>query len=127
MTVSVASSRKCTGSHFVLLKVNRWFSIKPISMALRSKYVDSIFGSLKTFELNQLPTNEDIIKNVLLKPGTLIHSRFLTTTNAIMRLYISTKNPSKKLKLLVKFVMTVYAPMWFQIKTKSNMGRSTYL
>lgn len=34
-------------------------------MSLRSKYVDSTFGNLKTFELNQLPTNADVIRNVL--------------------------------------------------------------
>lgn len=34
-------------------------------MSLRSKYVDSIFGNLKKIEFNQLPTNADVIKNVL--------------------------------------------------------------
>lgn len=55
-------------------------------------------------------------------PGTLVHSRFLTTANAILRHYISTKKPSKKLQHLVKFIITVYAPLWFQIKWKSNVA-----
>lgn len=55
-------------------------------------------------------------------PGTLVHSRFLTTATAILRLYISTKKPAKKLQTLVKFIITVYAPLWFKIKWKSNVA-----
>lgn len=55
-------------------------------------------------------------------PGTLVHSRFLTTANATLRLYVSTKKPSKELQTLVKFIITVYAPLWFQIKWKSNVA-----
>jgi len=50
------------------------------------------------------------------EPGTLSHSRWLTTANRILRLYIATNNPTKNLFILAEFVMKVYAPMWFQIK-----------
>lgn len=51
-------------------------------------------------------------------PGALNHARWLTTANRILRLYVSTENPSQNLILLVNFVMGVYASMWFKIKTE---------
>lgn len=51
-------------------------------------------------------------------PGKMAHSRWLTTANRILRLYISTQNPSENFQVLVDFVMKVYAPMWFRIKSK---------
>lgn len=44
------------------------------------------------------------------------HSRWLTTANRILRLYISTENPSENMTSIVEYIMQVYAPMWFQIK-----------
>jgi hypothetical protein len=49
-------------------------------------------------------------------PGNLNHSRWLTTANRILRLYVATENASKDLVTLTSFIMTVYAPMWFSIK-----------
>ncbi|XP_061717533.1 uncharacterized protein LOC133525257 [Cydia pomonella] len=51
------------------------------------------------------------------RPGKICHSRWLTTANSILRLYIATENPAKNLKILTEFVIKVYAPMWFRIKT----------
>lgn len=53
-------------------------------------------------------------------PGKLSHSRWLTTANRILRLYISNKNPSENLKTLATYVMKVYAPIWFHIKLKPS-------
>jgi hypothetical protein len=50
------------------------------------------------------------------KPGPVVHSRWLTTANRILRLYVSTKKPSQNLVLIVTFIMKVYGPMWFKIK-----------
>lgn len=49
-------------------------------------------------------------------PGTICHSRWLTTANNLLRLYISMENPSNGLIDLVTYVVKVYAPTWFQIK-----------
>lgn len=54
------------------------------------------------------------------KPGKICHSRWLTTANSILRLYVATDNPSVNLKILTEFVLKVYAPMWFQIKAKPD-------
>lgn len=50
-------------------------------------------------------------------PGKMSHARWLTKANRILRLYISTSNPSNNLKLLAEYCVKVYAPIWFQIKT----------
>jgi len=54
----------------------------------------------------------------LQKPGPLCHSRWLTTANRLLRLYVSSEHPSNNLVQLATFVMKVYAPVWFNIKTK---------
>ncbi|KAB0804159.1 hypothetical protein PPYR_01129, partial [Photinus pyralis] len=46
----------------------------------------------------------------------LSHSRWLTTANRVLRLYIATYNPTFELKTIATFVVKVYAPMWFLIK-----------
>lgn len=51
------------------------------------------------------------------EPGKLSHARWLTTANRVLRLYVSTENPSTALTNLVDFVLNVYAPMWFKIKS----------
>lgn len=53
-------------------------------------------------------------------PGALNHARWLTLANRSLRLYIASSKPSKKLKDLVKFILTVYAPAWFNIKQNSS-------
>ena len=52
-------------------------------------------------------------------PGCLNHSRWLTSENRILRLYVSDKNPSEKLLALVMVIVRAYAPMWFAIKSHS--------
>lgn len=49
-------------------------------------------------------------------PGALNHSRWLTTANRILRLYVSTEAPTKNLKDIVLIIVQIYAPGWFWIK-----------
>jgi len=53
-------------------------------------------------------------------PGTLNHSRWLTTANRILRLYVGSCKPSVELQTLAMYVVKVYAPMWFLIKMQSS-------
>ncbi len=55
-------------------------------------------------------------KFVMRKPGPLCHSRWLTTAIRILILYTRTVDPSETLKLLVLYIVRVYAPAWFVIK-----------
>lgn len=61
--------------------------------------------------------NENLAKR---NPGKICHSRWLTTANRILRLYMSTETPSRNLLILTHFVLKVYAPMWFNIKTQPS-------
>jgi hypothetical protein len=54
------------------------------------------------------------------KLGPLCHSRWLTLAVRVLRLYVSTVNPSQKLRILVEYIMFVYAPCWFDIKRDQN-------
>uniref|UniRef100_A0A8D8THB2 Uncharacterized protein n=1 Tax=Cacopsylla melanoneura TaxID=428564 RepID=A0A8D8THB2_9HEMI len=61
--------------------------------------------------------SEDLAKT---KPGSMSHSRWLTTANRILRLYIATENPSANIQTLANFIMNVYGPTWFSIKLNSS-------
>lgn len=56
-----------------------------------------------------------------LEPGNLNHSRWLTTANRVLRLYISTSKPENGLKTLTTFIVKVYAPSWFRIKIHESV------
>lgn len=53
------------------------------------------------------------------QPGKMGHSRWLTTANRVLRLYVGTHGPSNNLKMIVDYIMKVYAPVWFSIKKES--------
>ena len=49
-------------------------------------------------------------------PGKLHNARWLTLANRILRLYLSTLNPSEELCNLVHFLINFYVPAWFHVK-----------
>ncbi|GBM75725.1 hypothetical protein AVEN_92728-1 [Araneus ventricosus] len=53
--------------------------------------------------------------------GKVCHSRWLTTANRFLRLYVADENPSEDLLALTTFIVKVYEPMWFKIKTKPSV------
>ena len=60
-----------------------------------------------------------------MKAGTVSHSRWLTTANAFMRLYVSNHgltDPAvlKTLKVITIFIVGVYYHCWFEIKVKHD-------
>ncbi|CAH1102022.1 unnamed protein product [Psylliodes chrysocephalus] len=63
--------------------------------------------------------NETIASNLAKRnPEKMSHAPWLTTANRILRLYIATKNPSPTQVILTEFILKVYAPVLFAIKTK---------
>ena len=64
-----------------------------------------------------LDHNDHVTTN---SPGVLHHARWLTKANRILRLYVSTSEPPKQLKILTSFILTFYAPIWFHIKSHSS-------
>ena len=55
--------------------------------------------------------------------GPVCHSRWLTTANRFMRIYISkhgfTGKNRSNLKMIVEYITGVYYPMWFEAKVKN--------
>ena len=66
--------------------------------------------------------SEDLARR---NPGILSHARWLTTANRILRLYVTTENPTSQLQVLATYVSKVYAPMWFVIKVNSSCKDAT--
>ncbi|GBM11674.1 hypothetical protein AVEN_16974-1 [Araneus ventricosus] len=48
--------------------------------------------------------------------GPLSHSRWLTTVNIVLRLYLNIENPTDEHKILVSFILKSYMSVWFHIK-----------
>ncbi|PZC78138.1 hypothetical protein B5X24_HaOG202589 [Helicoverpa armigera] len=53
-------------------------------------------------------------------PGKMSHARWLTTANRILRLYVSTEQPTNELMLMANYICKTYSPTWFQIKINSS-------
>lgn len=55
------------------------------------------------------------------KPGPTVQSRWLTTACRVLRLYVSTHQPSEELKHIAAYILKVYAPVWFSIKKEPSI------
>ncbi|CAH1106694.1 unnamed protein product [Psylliodes chrysocephalus] len=61
-------------------------------------------------------------------PEKMVHARWLTTANRILRLYVASEQPLNELKTITEFILKVYAPVWFDIKVRSSCtGGSRHL
>jgi len=96
---------------FVAIKFDNCPPVDCADLSTDQKY---LFNMCKAVETGQCL--EDL---ALQKPGPVVHSRWLTTANRLLRLYVATAIPSENLVELVTYVMTVYAPLWFHIKVRS--------
>jgi hypothetical protein len=74
---------------------------------------------------NAVSTGQCSVGLLKKSPGTMSHSRWLTTANRLLRLYIASEEPSENLKTLVLYVIKVYAPLWFRIKMKPSCKDGT--
>ena len=55
--------------------------------------------------------------------GPLNHSRWLTLAIRLLELYTKTPDPSSSLIKVVTFIMKVYVPMWFIIKSNPKFTK----
>lgn len=81
-----------------------------IDISKDQKYLFEMCRAIEAGELTQKLATKD--------PGPMVHSRWLTTANRILRLYVSSTSPSRELLLMTDYVLKVYAPIWFSIKLK---------
>ncbi|KAL4712991.1 hypothetical protein ACJJTC_012061 [Scirpophaga incertulas] len=94
----------------------------------------AISSTLPEITANDLSTDQKYLYDIMtavrtgvcssdlanMEPGPLNHSRWLTTANRILRLYITKTDPDEKLVILATYVMKVYGPMWFTIKSNPS-------
>ena len=83
-----------------------------IDLSTDQQYLYDIHQSVSAGKLSEGLANKN--------PGKMAHSRWLTTANYILRLYVSTVEPSPNLKMIVEYITKVYAPVWFTIKIKKR-------
>lgn len=70
-------------------------------------------------EISRAVVTGECSEDLALKnPGPMSHARWLTTANRLLRLYVATARPDKKLKSLAALIVKVYSPVWFSIKNK---------
>ncbi|KAK3929311.1 Defensin [Frankliniella fusca] len=60
-----------------------------------------------------------------MKPGPLNHARWLTAACRILRLYVATNAPPEDLQTLTKYIVKVYAPVWFSVKVNWQFYNSS--
>ena len=78
------------------------------NLSTDQKYLYNIVVAVETEHVSEKLAN--------LRPGKMAHSRWLTTANRVMRLYVSVEDLSETLKTFSNCNSTVYAPGWFNIK-----------
>lgn len=76
------------------------------------QYLNDICLAVKSGHCDEALSNRE--------PGRLVMSRWITLANRVLRLYVSTEEPCDALKIVAEFIMKVYAPMWFTIKSKPS-------
>ena len=54
-------------------------------------------------------------------PENFNHSRWVTTANRVLRLYVATQDPARNLCDVMNYIMVVYVPMWFKIKCNPSV------
>lgn len=77
------------------------------------KYLHDCFYAVKSGECSENLANRS--------PGKLNLSRWTTTANRILRHYMSKEKPSINVKILANYVMRVYIPFWFKVKTEKSI------
>jgi hypothetical protein len=74
-----------------------------------------LYRYIKAIKAGSLPANL-----ATQKAGPINHSRWLTLAIRLLQLYTRTSQPSAGLKTVVNFIMKVYGPVWFLIKSKNK-------
>ena len=82
--------------------------LDPFELSTDSKYIYKMANAISN---GVVPADLSHIK-----AGPIAHSRWLTKANRLLRLYVSTENPSRNLKILATYIMKVCVPMHFNIK-----------
>ena len=83
-------------------------SVVPNELSTDQKYLFRMYEAVSIGTVSESLAVRD--------PGNVCHSRWLTTANRFLRLYVSTATPSENLKTIVQYIMKCYAPAWLFMK-----------
>ncbi|GBL97193.1 hypothetical protein AVEN_144627-1 [Araneus ventricosus] len=105
----------CEKLALVLFNINQCElpGIDPTNLSCDQKYLLDICTAISSGD-----GSSDLEKR---QPGTFNFDRWLTNANRILRIYISTSDPSNELITLVVLILKVYAPSWFRIKDHQSI------
>ena len=87
--------------------------VTPNDLSTDQCYMYHMYEAICTGRLDASLSNRD--------PGNISHSRWLTTANRFLRLYVSTSEPSENLVKIVRYIMKCYIPTWFSIKYHESL------
>ena len=79
-----------------------------LDLSTDQKYLGEMYQAIQNGSVSASLARRD--------PGNVSLARWLTIANRLMRVYVSTRDPSDALKSLIDYVMKVYVPTWFDIK-----------
>ena len=103
-----------------ILPVIKFQRIEAVLQELDLKFLSTDQRYL--YEISLAISEGNVSENLASRhPGNMAHSRWLTTANRILRLYVGTLDPSENLKILVNYILKVYVPKWFDIKIKPEV------
>ncbi|XP_047127448.1 uncharacterized protein LOC124808427 [Hydra vulgaris] len=116
---------------FKVTEMERNYSFKPIFVGpglieLDEEIIKELSSDQKyAYKICQTVISGTLTKDLAnQKPGTIVHSRWLNTGSSLLLLWISKHGLEgdvlRNLELIVKFLVSVYFPMWFQIKVKHS-------
>ena len=110
----------CENLQFIFIKISKIHMPDKENLSTDQQL---LYGMYRGIHNGTSSDNSISIENSIAnrKSGPIVHSRWLTTAIRILRLYVSTENPSDNLKILSEYEMKVYASCWFDIKRKSSV------
>ena len=87
--------------------------VKPAELSTDQQYLFRMYQAVTTGRIDESLSVTD--------PGNINHSRWLTSANRFLRLYVGTQDPSPNLILIVRYIVICYVPTWFSIKYRESI------
>lgn len=88
--------------------------MNPRDLSKDQRYVYAIAKAIRSGECS--------VELASRKPGPINQVRWITIANRILRWYMSIKRPTKKMEVIVKFLLTVCIPLWFIIRRNKSIA-----
>ena len=94
----------------------------PALLGVIENLPDDVFKTLNKDHQNFIKLIEAVLTGTItsqwenMKIGAISHARWTNTQSAVLRFYVSTKEPSFELQRIVSFIVYIYAPVFLAVK-----------